>query len=139
MLAEIPVLFRDVAEEFLVPGKELQSRPRRSSASSDQKREVLLSIAADLFLAQGYAAVSVDEIIQKAGQSKTNVYSWFGGKCGLFLATVDKLCAEILAPLATLSCAGAPLRQGLCEIAEVLLMAISPKRPIGLHRLVVTE
>src|ERR1700742_165550 len=105
-------------ESYLVSGKEDQSRPKRSSASSDQKREALLSIAADLFLAQGYAAVSVDEIIQKAGQSKTNVYTWFGGKSALFLATVDKLCGEILAPLATLNCAGAPLRRGLCEIAE---------------------
>ena len=122
-----------------MPGKELQSRPKRSSASSDQKREILLSIAAELFLAQGYAAVSVDEIIQKASQSKTNVYSWFGGKSGLFLATVDKLCAEVLAPLATLNCAGAPLRQGLCEIAEILLTAIATKRAVALHRLVVAE
>jgi AcrR family transcriptional regulator len=63
----------DVTEWYLVSGKEVQPRPKRSSANSGKKREILLSIAAELFLAQGYAAVSVDEIIQKAGQSKTNV------------------------------------------------------------------
>jgi TetR/AcrR family transcriptional regulator, mexJK operon transcriptional repressor len=57
----------------------------------------------------------------------------------LFSATVDKLCVDILAPLATLNCAGAPLRQGLFEIAEILLMAIALKRAVALHRLAVAE
>jgi hypothetical protein len=40
-------------QEFLVPGKELQFHPKRSSVRSEQKREIWLSIAAELSLAQG--------------------------------------------------------------------------------------
>jgi AcrR family transcriptional regulator len=58
--------------------------PKRSLA----KREKLLEIAAKLFLEKGYEGVSVDEITSQVGGSKTNIYSHFGGKEGLFLALV---------------------------------------------------
>src|ERR1700712_2418772 len=68
-------------------------------SDSNAKREHLLDIAAERFLASGFSAVSVDELVASAGQSKTNVYSWFGGKEGLFLATIDRLLDAMLVPL----------------------------------------
>ena len=53
-------------------------------ARSVRKRAELLRIATDMFLEQGYDAVSVEAIVQRAGGTKTNVYKHFGGKAELF-------------------------------------------------------
>jgi AcrR family transcriptional regulator len=66
---------------------------------ADQKREQILRAAADLLLERGYAGVSVDEVVARAGGSKTNVYTYFGGKDGLFAAVMQRFCDEIVGPL----------------------------------------
>src|SRR6266478_4154559 len=47
-------------------------------ARSVRKRAELLRIATDMFLEQGYDAVSVEAIVQRAGGTKTNVYTHCG-------------------------------------------------------------
>jgi AcrR family transcriptional regulator len=60
-----------------------------------QRSLVLINAATRLFLKNGYENTSVDEIIQKAGGSKSHVYQEFGGKEGLFLAVVSHLCDKV--------------------------------------------
>jgi TetR/AcrR family transcriptional repressor of mexJK operon len=103
----------------------MMSRP-----SSKAKREHLLDIAAERFLARGFAAVSIDELVATAGQSKTNVYSWFGGKEGLFLAAVDRRLDALLVP---------PLGDGLHALAETVLDIVLGSDALALHRLVAAE
>jgi TetR/AcrR family transcriptional repressor of mexJK operon len=103
------------------------------------KRHRLLTIATDQFLARGYAAVSVDELVKSAGQSKTNVYSWFGGKEALFLASVHKLLDNVLIPLAGNDLAKLPLEEGLRQLSETVLAIVLSKEALALHRLVVAE
>ncbi|MFM0698254.1 TetR/AcrR family transcriptional regulator [Paraburkholderia sediminicola] len=107
--------------------------------ASEAKREQLLDIASKRFLARGFAAVSVDEIVAAANQSKTNVYSYFGGKEGLFLATVDRLLADILFPLEGNDFASLPIEQGLYELANAILSVVLGKSALALHRLIVAE
>ena len=43
----------------------------------------------------GYDGVSVDDIVREVGGSKTNVYSFYGGKDGLFLAVMDEILQDM--------------------------------------------
>ncbi|MEA3110905.1 MAG: TetR/AcrR family transcriptional regulator, mexJK operon transcriptional repressor [Caballeronia sp.] len=108
-------------------------------SDSNAKREHLLDIAAERFLASGFAAVSVDELVASAGQSKTNVYSWFGGKEGLFLATVDRLLGAMLVPLIDNRFASLPLNEGLRVLADAVLTIVLGKDALALHRLIIAE
>lgn len=54
-----------------------------------QRRLALLISANTLFLERGYDAVSLDDIVQHAGGSKTSIYKYFGNKEGLFIAICD--------------------------------------------------
>lgn len=54
-----------------------------------ERRLALLLSANTLFLQHGYDAVSLDDIVQHAGGSKTSIYKYFGNKEGLFSAICD--------------------------------------------------
>ena len=108
-------------------------------SDSNAKREHLLDIAAERFLASGFSAVSVDELVASAGQSKTNVYSWFGGKEGLFLATIDRLLGAMLVPLIDNRFASLPLNEGLRVLADAVLTIVLGNDALALHRLIIAE
>jgi TetR/AcrR family transcriptional repressor of mexJK operon len=55
---------------------------------SAQKRQAILEAARDLFLQQGYAGVSMDEVAALAGVSKVTIYKHFSDKHTLFIAVV---------------------------------------------------
>lgn len=54
-----------------------------------QRRLALLECASALFLEHGFDAVSLDDIVNLAGGSKTTIYKYFGNKEGLFIAICD--------------------------------------------------
>ena len=61
-----------------------------SRMTSYQRREQLLNIGRSLFAAEGFEAVSVEEIAASAKVSKPIVYEHFGGKEGLYAVVVDR-------------------------------------------------
>ena len=60
-------------------------------SNSVEKMEKILQGAMQEFLAQGYAAASMDRVADAAGVSKATVYSYFQDKKGLFKALIEKL------------------------------------------------
>ena len=58
-------------------------------------RERLLDAARTVFMAEGYAAASLDRIAACAGISKMTIYRKFADKEELFLATINQHCAQI--------------------------------------------
>lgn len=56
----------------------------------------LLLSANSLFLAHGYDAVSLNDIVQHAGGSKASIYKYFGNKEGLFAAICDYRCQQFI-------------------------------------------
>jgi TetR/AcrR family transcriptional repressor of mexJK operon len=113
--------------------------PAKSPARHPDRREQIIAVASELFLAHGLDGVSVDAVVDCAGGSKSSVYSYFGNKEGLFVAVVERLCSEILVPLAAIDVTGLPLEAGLTKIARVFLDTILAERTLALHRLVVAE
>ncbi|MBD2342786.1 TetR/AcrR family transcriptional regulator [Anabaena subtropica] len=60
-------------------------------SNSTDKVEKILQGAMQEFLANGYAATSMDKVAEAAGVSKATVYSHFQDKEGLFKALIEKL------------------------------------------------
>jgi len=52
-------------------------------------------------------------VVELAGGSKSTVYSEFGGKCGLFINSIETLCRQSNEPLAKLDYTGLNLEQSL--------------------------
>src|SRR5438874_3852756 len=66
-------------------------RARQAEAT----RQLLVSVARERFTERGYAATSVEEIIQRAGVARGALYHHFSGKDALFRAVYDEVQTEI--------------------------------------------
>jgi AcrR family transcriptional regulator len=110
----------------------------KSGRQSD-RRETLLQVAAEVFFEQGYAATSIDAIIERAGGSKRNIYSEFGNKEGLFSAIIEQSADRVLSTLALEKAEGHDLRTTLTTFGERLLDLYMSPTLLGIYRIVGTE
>jgi AcrR family transcriptional regulator len=99
----------------------------------------LQKVAAELFLKRGYEGVTIDKIVELAGGSKSTVYSEFGGKCGLFISSIENLCRESNEPLAKIDYTGLNFEESLKKLSFHILKLITSKRSVELHRLAIGE
>jgi AcrR family transcriptional regulator len=99
----------------------------------------LRSRASTLFLERGYDGVSVDDIVREVGGSKTNVYSFYGGKDGLFLAIMEEILHDVILPLKLLELGGLSFEAGLRKFASALLTVLLDERHLAFQRLVIAE
>ncbi|MBO0128878.1 TetR/AcrR family transcriptional regulator [Agrobacterium tumefaciens] len=101
--------------------------------------QALMDAAANLFLDQGYEAVSLDTLIAKAGGSRRNIYEHFGGKQGLFVDVITRLCNEQAAPLRQLDVGSGEIGPALVMFGERLLEVVLQPRTLALQRLMIAE
>lgn len=113
----------------------MATKMKRAEARNGRLR----TVAAELFLKRGYDGVTIDKVVELAGGSKSTVYSEFGGKCGLFIKSIEILCRKSNEPLATIDYTGLDLEQSLKKLAFHILKLISAKRSVDLHRLAIGE
>lgn len=104
------------------------------------KARAILDAAGELFLAQGFAAVSMDAVARQAGASKATLYAHFPSKDALFAAMVAERCDRMAAEAAALAGHGddgpeAALRR-LC--GTVLAFLVAPST-LAIHRIVQAE
>src|SRR5258708_31043472 len=69
-----------------------RSRPR-----GEIRRAQILDGATAVFLEYGYAGATIDLVVARIGASKATIYSFFGGKEGLFSAPIEERTEHILA------------------------------------------
>ena len=67
---------------------------RLRERQAEATRELLVSIARERFTEQGYAATSIEDIVQRAGVAKGALYHHFSGKDALFRAVYEAVLAE---------------------------------------------
>jgi AcrR family transcriptional regulator len=89
-----------------------------------------------LFLKKGYDNVSIDDIIGVVGGSKATIYTWFGGKDGLFEAVVRQKCQEVV--LAIHVDPAGSLEAQLTEIGHSFLAMVLSPPILEFHRLMVS-
>jgi AcrR family transcriptional regulator len=68
---------------------------RLRERQAEATRELLVSIARERFTEQGYAATSIEDIVQRAGVAKGALYHHFSGKDALFRAVYEEVLADV--------------------------------------------
>jgi AcrR family transcriptional regulator len=109
------------------------------SGRPKSRRKALLQAAAEVFFEQGYAATSIDAIIERAGGSKRNIYNEFGNKEGLFSAIVTESADNVLSTLVVEEIERHDLRETLTAFGQHLMGVYMSPTVIGIYRIVVTE
>jgi TetR/AcrR family transcriptional repressor of mexJK operon len=114
--------------------------PPRSTRKrlQDERIAELLDVAAEIFIAEGFAAASINEMARRANASKATFYSRFPTKQDLFLAVIDRRMSNTFAQVANFP-EGGTLKSTLERFCTNLLaVALSPKQ-ISLIRMVSME
>jgi AcrR family transcriptional regulator len=110
--------------------------------AADRKHRAILDAAATVFLRDGYAGASMDEITALAGASKATVYRHFTDKQSLFAelvaATVEAVSDPVEAEITHLGDSG-DLEVELRGLARRLLGAVMQPRVLQLRRLIIGE
>lgn len=114
-------------------------RAIRRTRRGDKKAEQIRSAATELFLRHGFDGVSVDEIVQAVGGSKTNIYNHFHNKEGLFVAIVEGLCEDLLESFVTIDVSGLGAEEGLRSLALALLGILLQDRHLAFQRIIIAE
>lgn len=110
----------------------------RTDAESP-KRQLVLDAAADLFMAQGYGAVSMDAIARAAGVSKATLYAYFSSKEQLFARIIGEACLQNIAVAEFLPADTADVRAALLAVAGRTLRFLLQERALAIHRVVTSE
>jgi AcrR family transcriptional regulator len=87
--------------------------------SQARTRQLVLEAAERLFLADGFAATSLEDIAREAGFSKGAVYSNFAGKTDLFFAIVEGQFASLADQLREVVGRGTDVVAQLAAVAAV--------------------
>ncbi|NUR25536.1 MAG: TetR/AcrR family transcriptional regulator [Catenulispora sp.] len=107
-----------------------------------RKRQAILQAATTLFLRDGYAATSMDQVAAAAAVSKQTVYKQFADKQSLFRAIVTGTVEEVSDPVAhqvaDLSRSTDP-EADLHALARALLDQVIQPQVTQLRRLVIAE
>jgi AcrR family transcriptional regulator len=107
---------------------------------TEEKRNEILGLAAQVFLEQGFARTSMSEIAARVGGSKTTLYGYFRSKEELFVEVVLAEAAKQLLPVLEELDENAPdLRDVLLPMAEKLVTFMLSPDAIAVHRMVMSE
>lgn len=95
----------------------------RQRMSAESRRHMLLDIARDVVVAEGFHAATIDRVAREAGVTRTLIYAQFGDLPGMVSALVDRETAQAMIGLAE---ALAPMSAQLdfVEVSEALLRAM---------------
>ena len=74
---------RPAGQSPAAPGRE--NSPARGRPRSEKARKAIMDAAAELLLARGLSAVSMDAVAERAGVSKATIYRWWPTKESLAL------------------------------------------------------
>jgi AcrR family transcriptional regulator len=102
----------------------------------------LLAVARDVFLENGFAGATMQDVAARAGVSKTSLYREHPGKDDLFAAVVLDWAARgrgAMRPALDALLEAASLRAGLLELVRTVQAAVLDEAPLRMRRLVASE
>lgn len=105
----------------------------------DDRRSFLLDVAAELYLERGYDGLDLDEIIEKADGSRRYVDDVFGGREGIFIASISRLCSELIDPLEGVVVPHDTPESNLMRLGEHISELSRDTKTLALHRLMIAE
>ena len=81
----------------------------------------------------------MDQLVERAGGSKSSIYTYFRDKEGLFVAVIDDMVRDILLPLHALIPDEQDLEASLKQLADRTLHVLTSPKGLGLSRIVYSE
>lgn len=112
---------------------------RRTRPRGEVRRSQILDAAVEVFLENGYGGATIDLVVERAGASKTTVYSFFGGKDGLFAAIVEERCERVLSAFGDPEVVDSDVLSALLHIARRYMEVVMAPDAIGFYRLIIAE
>lgn len=109
------------------------------NARAQKKQTDILKAASQLFLQRGYDAVSMDDILERVGGSKTTLYSYYGDKEGLFAATVQEMCRNKIAAFLAMNVADLNPKAGLNALGKQFLLIVLDPHGQSMFRAMIAE
>ena len=110
-----------------------------TSGRRPDKAAKILEAGGQLFIEQGFAAASMDQIAKLAGVSKATVYAHFESKEKLFAAIVYAGCKsnaeDIMSAVADID----DMRVALTKIARNIEQFLLSPRVLGIYRIIISE
>jgi TetR/AcrR family transcriptional regulator, mexJK operon transcriptional repressor len=103
------------------------------------KQQDIEQAASRLFMAQGYAAVSMDAIARAAGVSKATLYAYFSSKERLFASLIGEACARSGPGSVPLADDADDLHATLTALADRTLHFILEEQSLAIYRAVIAE
>src|SRR5215471_385601 len=110
----------------------------RTDTDSPKRRQVL-DAAEELFMAQGYGAVSMDAVARAAGVSKATLYAHFSSKDRLFAMIIGEACQTRVSPSEMLPPDATDPQAALTAFGGRLLRFFLEKRVLAIYRVVTAE
>src|SRR6202047_2922179 len=115
------------------------AKVRRTRPRGEVRRSQILDAAAQVFLENGYGGATIDLVIELPGASKATVYSFFGGKDGLFAAIVEERAERILSAFGDPEVVDSDVLVALAHIARRYMEVVMAPDAVGLYRLIIAE
>ena len=109
------------------------------SETESPKRQAVLDAAAELFIAQGYGAVSMDAIARAANVSKATLYSHFRSKDSLFATIIKEACRANFDWENELRADAVDVRSALTRFGRRVLRFLLEDHALAIHRVVMAE
>ena len=114
-------------------------RSSRHSLRQEKRRQALLEAAREVFDQAGYAAGSLDQVIERVGGSRRAIYSLFGGKRELFAAMATDLADRAVGGLASSRIEGQSVETVLLDFGRRVLGLLTEPTSVVLYRAIVAE
>ena len=130
---------KDLVNATELLGSPDMSATAETASPTSPKARAILDAAAELFITQGYGAVSMDAVAKRAGVSKATLYAHFGAKDRLFAAIIQNACVEMRGETPEMGPAGASLFDAMLPMAIRWLSFLLRERSLGMFRVVVAE
>lgn len=116
-----------------------KSAQKTLTPRGEHRRQAVLQAAATVFAEHGFAAASLDMVIERAGGSRRMLYEQFGGKEGLFEASVHMLLERILEQFAALELEPGEPEEDLTRAGIDFLAVLLEPKVLGAFRMVLAE
>jgi AcrR family transcriptional regulator len=110
-----------------------------SSNRRPEKPNLIIEAAGQLFLEQGYGAVSMDQIAKVAGVSKATVYAHFESKDRLFAAVIQAGCSAYAEGIVPAIMELVDIRESMTRIATGIENFLLAPKTIGIYRVIIAE
>lgn len=105
----------------------------------ERRRSEILDVATTLLAERGYRDATMLEIAERASASKETLYSWFGGKAGLYEAAIRRNAARVQDALAAQLIREASTETVLTEFGAALLELLLGEDAVAINRAAIAE